>query len=67
MMEYKVETKWAGWLGGWGSESDVAAILNREAKEGWRLARIDSKRALWWWLPFMPRIKLLMVFERTIA
>ena len=66
-MEYRVETKWAGWLGGWGSESDLAAILNRAASEGWRLTRTESQRAFWWWLPWLPRIKLLMIFERTKA
>jgi len=61
-MEYQVQTKWTGWLGGWGSERNIAALLNGPAAEGWRLARIDSKRALWWYA--VPRIKLICIFER---
>ena len=61
-MEYLAESKWTGWFGGWGSESDIAAVITRRSGEGWRLVSTKSERALWnFWLP---RIKLLMVFER---
>ena len=61
-MEYGVDSKWTGWVGGWGSESDIASILNDWAEEGWRLVR--SEAALCWWFWMIPRKKLLMVFER---
>lgn len=62
VLQYRVITKWTGWVAGWGSESDIAGILNAEAQQGWRLSRTESQRSAWMW--FFPRIKLLMVFER---
>ena len=62
MYEYNVRSKWAGWFGGWGSEGDVAAIMDETATHGWRLVRTESIHALWFW--FIPRPKLLFVFER---
>ena len=62
MYEYKVESKWTGIFGGWGSESDIAGLLNAAANEGWRFVRSEAKWFAWFWL--LPRPKLLMFFER---
>jgi len=62
MNEYAVDSKWSGWFGGWGSETDIAAVINVRAREGWTLVRTESQRCGWWW--FLWRIKLLMIFER---
>lgn len=59
---YVVESKWCGWWGGWGSERDIAAILNRRAQQGYRLLSTKSIHGLWFLL--VPRPKLLMFFER---
>jgi len=40
-MEYRVISKWCGWFGGWGSESDIAWMLNDKG-EGGRLVRSES-------------------------
>ena len=61
-MEYTVVSKWCGWFGGWGSESDVAQIMNGLARQGWRLLRTDVAFCAWWLC--LPRKKLLMVFQR---
>jgi len=61
-MEYRVVSKWCGWFGGWGSESDIAWLLN-DSGEGGRLVRSESGLFLWWWL--IPRRKVLFVFERS--
>lgn len=61
-MEYAVESKWTGWFGGYGSESDIAARLNARSSEGWTLCRTEVMRVAWFW--FLPRPKFLMVFER---
>jgi len=61
-MEYTVISKWCGWFGGWGSENDVAEIMNGLARHGWRLLRTDVALCAWWW--WLPRKKLLMVFQR---
>ena len=63
MYEYKTITKWAGWWGGWGSENDIADIINEEARAGWRLVRWESMRLFWWW--FLPRLNMLFIFERA--
>ena len=63
MYEYKTITKWAGWCGGWGSEDGIAGIFNEEARAGWRLVRSESMRLFWWW--FLPRPKMLFIFERA--
>ena len=62
MYEYLVESRWVGWLGGYGSENAIARELNVRAAEGWRLVRSESARFLWWW--WLPRVKLLAVWER---
>ena len=62
MYEYRVESKWSGIFGGWGSESDIAQLINQVAADDWRLIRTENIRALWFW--FLPRPKLLMIFER---
>lgn len=63
-MEYLVESKWTGWFGGFGSEGDIAAIMNRRGQEGWRLVRTEAERFAWMWMPWFLRVKLLMVWER---
>ena len=63
-MEYLAESKWTGWFGGWGSESDIAGMMSRRGADGWRLVRSESKPFLWWW--WLPRVKLLMIWERDI-
>jgi hypothetical protein len=62
MLEYHAESKWCGFFGGWGSEQDIATLINRYAAEGWRLASTKNIHALWFWL--LPRPKLLLLFER---
>jgi hypothetical protein len=63
---YVVESKWAGWFGGFGSEGDIARILNRRAAQGYRLVSTKSEWRLWWLL-IIPcwRVKLLFFFERA--
>lgn len=61
-MEYLVESKWTGFLGGWGSEADIAKRMNYHTREGWELIRTESKLFLWFW--FVPRVKLLMIWGR---
>lgn len=60
---YHVVTRWAGWIGGWGSESDIAQVLNEKAAAGWKLVRSESQFCGWWF--FLPRKKLLLIFEQT--
>lgn len=64
---YVVESKWCGWGGGWGSESDIARIMNRRAAQGYRLVATESKRCWCLVLLLVPvwRVKLLMMFERV--
>lgn len=62
--EYHVESVWAGFFfGGWASESRIEDILNRLAREGWRLVSTKSQH-FGWWPPAWIRPKLLLVFER---
>lgn len=63
-MEYIVESKWTGWFGGWGSETDIASIMTLRSTTGWRLVRTESKPFAWFWC--IPRVKLLMVWERPL-
>jgi hypothetical protein len=65
VFEYQATTKWCGWWGGWGSEADIAAVINGMASQGWRLASSKNLLALWFWV--VPRPKLLMIFERARA
>ena len=60
---YHVISRWAGWQGGWGSESDIANVLNEKAAAGWRLVRSETWFCLWFF--FVPRKKLLLIFEQT--
>ena len=62
---YKVVSKWCGWSGGWGSESDIAAFINAQASEGWRLVSTKASICAWWW--FVPRKKLLLILERPVS
>ena len=62
MVEYKVVSRWAGWFGGWGSESDLGRVVNGCAGEGYRLVSTKAWLAFWWFA--VPRKKLLLVFER---
>ena len=64
MYEYLVISKWTGWFGGWGSEADIADMMNEVAADGWRLVRTENGPFVWFWLPSFVRRKLLMVFER---
>lgn len=64
-MEYAAISKWTGWFGGWGSESDLAAVINGYGAEGWRLVRSENGLFLWMW--FYPRRKVLLIFERPRA
>lgn len=64
MQEYKVISKWTGWGGGWGSESDLAAMANALGAEGWRLVRSEATGFRWFWL--VPRRKVLLFFERDL-
>lgn len=65
MYEYKVISKWAGWGGGWGSESDIAALANALGDDGWRLVRSEADGFRWFWI--MPRRKVLLFFERAMT
>ena len=63
-MVYKVVSKWCGWFGGWGSESNIKDLLEASTPrsgQGWRLVRSESGIFAWWW--FVPRRKILFVFE----
>jgi hypothetical protein len=62
-MEYRVESKWCGFWGGWGSERDLAGICNAVAGEGWRLIKTERAWFAWFW--FLPRPKVLLIFERA--
>lgn len=62
MREYFVESMWTGFTGGYGSESYIAQRLTARAQEGWSLVRTEAHRCAWYW--FVPRIKILLVFER---
>lgn len=64
-MEYTVISKWCGWFGGWGSETDIAAMLTAQGAQGWRLVRSENGLFGWWW--WLPRRKVLFVFERERA
>ena len=60
---YKVTSKWCGFFGGWGSESDIAAHMEAAAQTGYRLVRTESQRAWWYWC--LPRNKMLFIYERV--
>ncbi len=60
---YHVISRWAGWFGGWGSESDIAQVLNEQAAVGWKLIRTETWLCFWWF--FLPRKKLLLIFEQA--
>jgi hypothetical protein len=60
-MRYAVISKWCGWFGGWGSESDIASALNAVGPD-WRLVRSENAIFAWMWL--IPRRKIVFVFER---
>jgi len=62
MYEYLMESDWLGWWGGFGAERVKAERLNGRGGEGWRLVRSESKWFLWFW--FMPRVKVLYIWER---
>jgi len=62
MYEYTAVSKWCGFWGGWGSETDVARVLTDMAGQGWRLVQTERSWFAWFW--FMPRPKVLLVFER---
>lgn len=59
--QYRVISKWTGWWGGWGSEKNIADMLNACGAEGWNLVRSENSLFLWW---FLPRHKVLFIFER---
>jgi hypothetical protein len=62
MIEYAAESQWAGWSGGYGSESYIAERMNARSAQGWRLVRTEAHRSMWMW--WFPRIKLLTIWER---
>jgi hypothetical protein len=66
--EYRVEHIWAGFWGGFGSESHIQDVVNRYAGQGWRLRDMEASTFMWWFWPliimFLPRHKILLVFER---
>ena len=61
--QYRVTSKWCGFFGGWGSESDIARHIETETTSGWQLVRTESKVLFWFW--FLPRPKVLFIYERT--
>ena len=61
--QYRVTSKWAGWLGGWGSEDDIAKHIETETVGGWHLLRTESEIRFWWF--FVPRPKLVFIYERA--
>ncbi len=63
MKEYFAESMWSGFTGGYGSESYIAQRMNARSRDGWQLVRTEVARCLWW--GFIPRFKLLLVFERA--
>lgn len=58
---YVVLSKWVGWAGGWGSETDIADIMNSMYAQGYIL--VDTKDRKAWWNGWFPRHKLLMIFR----
>ena len=58
---YAVTSKWCGWRGGWGSESDIASHIDQRARDGYRLVRTESITRWWWWL--VPRPKIVFIYE----
>jgi len=63
MYEYRAESQWAGFGGGYGAEHLLSNRLNELADQGWRLVLIERMAARWYW--FMPRTKLLYIFQRS--
>lgn len=64
-MQYRVEQRFGGWWGGFGSSEAIGDAVNARAAEGWRLCDVESRVFLWMWV--FPRPKLLLVFERESA
>lgn len=60
--QYKVTSKWCGWLGGWGSEGDIAQHIEQNSTGGWQLLRTENSIHFWFW--FFPRHKMLFIFTR---
>ena len=61
---YLVSSKWCGWWGGWGSENDISRHIESTSNPGWRLVRTEC-HIRWWWF-FIPRPKVLFIFERVV-
>ncbi len=61
-MQYMVVSRWAGFWGGWGSEGDLGEVINTHAGQGWKLKDTEASIFAWFW--FIPRHKVLMIFER---
>ena len=59
---YLVSSKWCGWFGGWGSENEIARHIESTSTGGYRLIRSESH--LRWWFMFIPRPKVLFIYER---
>ena len=59
---YLVSSKWCGWFGGWGSENNIGRHIETTATGGYRLIRTESR--LRWWFWFIPRPKVLFIYER---
>lgn len=62
MYEYLMESDWLGFWGGFGSESVKTERLNSRGREGWRLVRTERARFFAFW--FIPRVKILYIWER---
>ena len=65
MKQYRVESLWAGFWGGFGSEGHIASRLNALAADDWRLVDSRSHMCTWWWI--IPRPKILLIMEKDGA
>ena len=65
IIEYLVESRWVGFGGGYGSENAIARELNKRAGEGWKITRTEASYQRW--MLFLPRVKLLIIWERPKA
>lgn len=58
---YFVSSRWCGWGGGWGSDEAIARHVDEIAAQGWRL--VSAETGILLWLGFLPRPKVLFIFE----
>ena len=62
--QYQATSKWCGWWGGWGSETDIARHIEGTTAEGWQLVETKNTMRFWWWI--IPRPKILFIYSRPV-